>query len=239
MNMQGKPEIVQDLRGGPNPLSTSLTADVLPEANMLCDSKSSNTGVSTNYAHSASGEKKNVSRWYAVRTTYGREKKAYDFIIQHKGIAFWPTIIAEKTIKGEKQYIEVSRIPNLFFIYGTEETVKAFVYDNVNLPFLRFYYKHTHVGAKIILEPLIVPDNQINSLKVICTTNNGSNTFLLQEEVAKYKKGEKVIVKEGTFKGVTGIVARYHGQQRVGLVIDGLLTAITAYVPSAFLERIQ
>ncbi|WP_368043386.1 hypothetical protein [uncultured Prevotella sp.] len=43
---------------------------------------------------------------------------------------------------------------------------------------------------------------------------------------------------DGKFKGVTGTVARYLGQQRVGIVIDGLLTLTTAYVPSAFISKI-
>ena len=44
-------------------------------------------------------------------------------------------------------------------------------------------------------------------------------------------------VREGKFKGVTGTVARYQGQQGVGIVIDGLLTVATAYVPSVFLKK--
>ena len=44
---------------------------------------------------------------------------------------------------------------------------------------------------------------------------------------------------DGVFKGVIGKVARYHGQQRVAIVIDGLATIASAYVPSAFLEQIQ
>ena len=38
---------------------------------------------------------------------------------------------------------------------------------------------------------------------------------------------------DGKFKGVVGRVARYQGQQRVGIVIDGMLTVATAYVPTA------
>ena len=39
--------------------------------------------------------------------------------------------------------------------------------------------------------------------------------------------------------GVTGIVARYQGQQRVGIVIDGLLTMATACIPNAFIEIVK
>jgi hypothetical protein len=37
---------------------------------------------------------------------------------------------------------------------------------------------------------------------------------------------------------MVGRVARYQGQQRVGIVVDGLLTMATAYVPTAFLESV-
>lgn len=50
------------------------------------------------------------------------------------------------------------------------------------------------------------------------------------------QKGQVVRIIDGKFKGVVGRVARYQGQQRVGIVIDGLLTVATAYIPTAFLE---
>ena len=181
---------------------------------------------------------KEVPHWYALRVTYGREKKAYDYLIEKHVEAYYPTIKTVKEVDGKRKTVEESRLPNIFFARGTEEEIKSFVYDNINLPYLRFYYKHTHTGARIMKTPLIVPDNQIKSLQIICE-KEGSDTLVLQEEVTKFKQGEKVKIIEGNFAGVTGIVARYRGQQRVGLVIDGLLTAVTAYIPSAFLQAID
>lgn len=142
-----------------------------------------------------------------------------------------------KLVDSKRITIEESRIPNIFFAYGTEEELKTFVYDNVNLPYLRFYYRHTHVGNKIVKEPLVVPDNQMNSLKIICAADS-DDIIASTEEVEKFKTGQKVRITEGKFADVTGIVARYQSQQRVGIVIDGLLTVCTAYVPSAFIEKI-
>lgn len=48
-----------------------------------------------------------------------------------------------------------------------------------------------------------------------------------------------VRIVNGKFTGVVGRVARYQGQQRVAVVIDGLLTVATAYIPSVFLEKLQ
>ena len=47
------------------------------------------------------------------------------------------------------------------------------------------------------------------------------------------------LVIDGVFKGVVGRVARWQGQQRVGVVVDELVTVCTAYVPSAFLEIVE
>ena len=44
---------------------------------------------------------------------------------------------------------------------------------------------------------------------------------------------------DGVFTGVIGKVARYQGQQRVAIIIDGLMTIASAYVPSAFLQEID
>lgn len=55
----------------------------------------------------------------------------------------------------------------------------------------------------------------------------------------KFEKGQLVRVVEGEFTGVIGRVARWQGQQRVGVVVGDLTTAITAYVPSAFCQKID
>lgn len=136
----------------------------------------------------------------------------------------------ERPLKG--------RVFNIFFACGTEDELKTFVYDNVNLPYLRFYYRHTHVGYKIVKVPLVVPDNQIHSLKIICAADS-DDIVVSPEEVEKFKSGQKVRITGGKFAGVTGIVARYQSQLRVGIIIEGLLTVCTAYVPSAFLQKFE
>ena len=77
----------------------------------------------------------------------------------------------------------------------------------------------------------------MESLKIICAADM-DNTIVSLTEVPKFEKGQLVRVVDGAFKGVIGIVARWQGQQRVGMVVEGLVTMVTAYVPSAFLEEI-
>ena len=228
--------------GGENPPCVGLASSVLPETRSAVAIESSQTGVSTRNAHIASKPKaqkeEDSPHWYALRTTYGREKKAYDYMTAKGITAFYPTTDTVKLIKGKRKIVTESRLPNIFFAYGTEEQLKSFVYDNVNLPFLRFYYRHVHVGRRIEKIPMIVPDYQMDSLKIICASD-ADNTIVSLVEVPKFEKGQLVRVTDGAFKGVIGRVARWQGQQRVGVVVDDLVTVVTAYIPSAFIESIE
>ena len=229
------------LGGGEFPPCAGLTSNALPEAQSTVAAESSQTGVSTKNALLATKPKApretDIPHWYALRTTYGREKKAYDYLTARGITAFYPTTNVVKLIKGKRKVVTKSRLPNIFFAYGTEEQLKEYVFDNVNLPFLRFYYRHIHEGNTIKKTPLIVPDNQMDSLKIICAAD-ADNTFVSLVKVPKFEKGQLVRVIDGAFKGVIGRVARWQGQQRVGVVVDDLVTVVTAYVPSAFLEKI-
>lgn len=242
----------QNLGGGEKnfpPPYVGLASDVLPEAQSYDKAESSRTGVSTNCALSGTNISKpvlpviykkrreeDIPHWYALRTTYGREKKAYDYMIGKGVTAFYPTLTKVKLINGKRKEVTESLLPNIFFAYGTLNQIKSFVYDNVNLPFLRFYYRHTHVGSRIDKTPMVVPASQMESLRIICAAET-DNTIITLAEVPKFKKGQLVKVTDGAFKGVIGRVARWQGQQRVAVVVEELVTVVTAYVPSAFLEK--
>jgi hypothetical protein len=134
--------------------------------------------------------------------------------------------------------VEVSLIPNLLFAYGTEEEIQQYVYDNVNLPFLRYYYHHAFNGFTTKRQPLIVSDADMENFRIICMQEE-QDIIVRPVEVAKFKIGQRVRVTSGKFTGVEGIVARFMGQQRVGIVINGLLTVATAYIPNACLKEIE
>ena len=217
-----------------------FTSNVLPEAQSVVLAESSQTGVSTRNVPISTKSKPQkedeIAHWYALRCTYGREKTAYDYMVANGVVAFYPTTSVVKLVRGKRKVVTESRLPNIFFAYGTEEEIKTYVYDNVTLPFLRFYYRHVHVGRRIDKTPLIVPDYQMESLKIICAAD-ADNTIVSLDEVPKFEKGQLVRVIDGAFKGVIGRVARWQGQQRVGVVVSDLVTVVTAYVPSAFIQK--
>lgn len=98
------------------PPCTGLTSDALSEVLKPMMVENSDTGVSTRNALSAthpplhSTFQTDNSHWYALRTTYGREKKAYDYIISKGGTAFYPTLSTVKLVDGKRKTVEESRI---------------------------------------------------------------------------------------------------------------------------------
>jgi hypothetical protein len=156
----------------------------------------------------------------------------------HGAMVYWPTMEQIKEVDGKRRKVRVSRIPNILFAHGTLLQVQRFVYDNANLPFLRFYYAKETIGREIVRRPLIVPERQMESLRIICAVDDG-NIAIVPQSDSHFAKGQQVRITQGRFAGVTGRVARYQGQQRVAVVIDGLITIATAYIPTAFLAPIN
>ena len=178
-----------------------------------------------------------VKNWYVLRTTYSREQQAYAYITTHGGTAYLPTLKIHKEVDGKHVTQLQSRIPNILFAHGTLKEVQHFVYDNKNLPYLRFYYSQERFDGKLVRRPLIVPERQMESLRILCAIDDGNITLVPQNDT-HFHKGQEVRITQGRFAGVTGRVARYQGQQRVAVIIEGLITIATAYIPTAFLTPI-
>jgi len=109
----------QPLEGTNIPSRVGPTSSVLHETPGRFLAKSSQTVVSTNCILSGMTSKKqseeDVAKWYALRTTYGREKKAYDYMTEKGVTAFYPTQTTVKLINGKRKVVTESRLPNIFF----------------------------------------------------------------------------------------------------------------------------
>lgn len=97
--------------GGESPPCAGLASNALPKAQSITSAESSQTGVSTRNARSEimfqpqkQGE---IPHWYVLRCTYGREKKAYNYMVSQGITAFYPTIEVVKLINGKRK-----KLPN-------------------------------------------------------------------------------------------------------------------------------
>ncbi|SEF62112.1 Transcription antitermination factor NusG [Xylanibacter ruminicola] len=217
---------VETRRGEAKPPCVRLTPDTIPDA------ISSKTGVSVRYA--PEGNK----RWYVFRASYRREDKAFDMIVEDGTYCYIAKRYVRKTDKqGKDKRVLEALIPNLLFVYTTEDKAEEYIKGTPELSFLTYYYNHFELDEDSKNPPLTIPCREMENF--ICATSNKSEHLMyVKEEQCHFKGGETVRVIDGLFKGVEGKVARVSGQQRVIVSITAVGLVSTAYIPSAFIMEI-
>ena len=214
-------------RGGEvNPPSVRLTPDTIPV------SKNTKTGVSVRYVPEEN------KRWYVFRASYGRENKAFDYLINDGTYAYIGKRYTRKLVNGRWKRVLETLIPNLLFVYTTSEKAEEYIKKTPALSYLTYYYNHFHLNEHLKNPPLTIPCKEMENF-ILATCNRNEHLKFVEEEQCHFKGGETVKVIDGMFKGVEGKVARVSGQQRVIVSISNVGLISTAYIPTAFLMKLD
>ena len=217
---------VETRRGEAIPPSVRLTTDTIPEA------QSSQTGVSVRYVPDP------TKNWYVFRASYGREDKAADYIINDGTYAYIAKRIVRKSVNNQPKKVLESLIPNLLFVYTTEEKAEQYVKHTPALSFLTYYYNHLKRTPQQKNPPLTITCQVMENF-ILATQSMNKHLLFVIEAQCHFKSGDLVKVIDGPFKGVEGRVARVAGQQRVIVSLSDVGLVSTAYVPTAFLRVIS
>ena len=140
---------------------------------------------------------------------------------------------------GKKKRVLEPLLPNLFFVYSPQSRLEELFLEENDLGHLRFYRDKTKDVSQQDGKhpPIVVPYYEmLNFIKLISV--DSEHIKLIEPEHCHYKSGDKVCIVEGDFTGVVGRVARIAGQQRVVVELNKLCMVATAYIPSAFLEKV-
>ena len=216
---------VETRRGEAEPPSVRLTSDTIPEA------QSSKTGVSVRYVPDP------TKSWYVFRASYGREDKAADYIINDGTYAYIAKRMVRKSENNKSKIILESLIPNLLFVYTTKDKAEQNVKQTPILSFLSYYYNHLEHNDQQKNPPLTITCQEMENF-IRATQSMNEHLMFVTEQQCHFKSGDPVKVIDGNFKGVEGKVARVAGQQRVVLTITNIGLISTAYVPTAFIQKI-
>ena len=216
---------VETRRGEANPPCVRLTPDTIPEA------RSSKTGVSVKYAPTSG------MRWYVFRASYGREDKAFDYIVEDGTFAYIAKRYVNKTLNGKEKKVLETLIPNLLFVYTTEGKAYEYVKRTPALSYLTYYYNHFELDDAQKNPPLTVSCKEMENF-ILATCNKSEHLRFVDESQCHFKGGELVRITDGAFKGVEGRVARVSGQQRVIVSLTQVGLVSTAYIPTAFIQEI-
>jgi transcription elongation factor/antiterminator RfaH len=145
--------------------------------------------------------------WYVLHTK-SRFESVVDEMLRKKTIeVFLPRVTVQSRRKDRKKMIRVPLFPGYLF-------VRSDLSPGHHIEIVRTVGAVKLVGDKS--GPLSVPDDTIASLRIMVLSDHpiATGTF--------FQKGERVIVVNGPFSGVTGIFERYRNQDRVIVHIEAL-----------------
>ena len=217
---------VETRRGEAKPPSVRFAPDTIPEA------KSAQTGVSVRYVPTPD------KSWYVFRASYGREDKASDYIVEDGTYVYIAKRYARKSVNGKQKKVLETLIPNLLFVYATEEKAEEYVKNTPALSFVTYYYNHFKQNDEKKNPPLTISYKEMENF-IIATCNKSEHLKFVDEGLCHFKGGEIVKITDGSFKGVEGRVARVSGQQRVIVTLTNVGLVATAYIPTAFIQIME
>ncbi|MCO5947654.1 UpxY family transcription antiterminator [Mucilaginibacter flavidus] len=164
---------------------------------------------------------KDTAKWYPVCTNPRAEKQAYQVLVS-KGIeTYLPLHRQLKQWSDRKKWVEEPFIKSYLFVRINEhEQTEVLMTKGI----ARFIYFSGRIAS--------MPDRQIDELKLLM-----ASPYELEVTAEHLQPGEKIIIKAGPLKGLTGEIISYRSQKQLALRLENLGYSIVVYVASSLLER--
>ena len=84
----------------------------------------------------------------------------------------------------------------------------------------------------------VIPDKQMAMFQLVCSSGAEGLEFFADEDMTRYKAGDKVRVLEGPLKGTEGYIKRIRKDRRLLVSIEGFIAVATSFIPPQFLEKV-
>jgi len=148
-----------------------------------------------------------IPAWYVLHTRSRFEAKVYEGLQKKSKSAFLPKMLTQSRRRDRKQMIRIPLFPGYVFV-NTDMSPEARLDILKTVGVVRF------IGNSD--GPLPVAEANIESLKIMVAAEQGIHTG------RRMKKGQRVVVVQGPFTGVTGHFLSYRGRDRVVVHIEAL-----------------
>ena len=86
--------------------------------------------------------------------------------------------------------------------------------------------------------PSVIPDKQMAMFQMVCSSGADGLEFFSDDDITRYKQGDKVRVLEGPLKGAEGYIKRIRKDRRLLVSIEGFIAVATSFIPPQFLEKV-
>jgi transcription elongation factor/antiterminator RfaH len=164
-----------------------------------------------------------TNAWYALHTRSRFENVVNDGLSKKALSVFLPKISVKSRRKDRHKMIKVPLFPGYLFVKTDLNP-----YEHVEI--LKTTGAVRLIGNKA--GPVPIADHTIESLKIMVSTDGEVVTG------TRFNKGDRVIVINGPFSGVTGIFSRYRGDGRVVVNIEALGQFAAVHVDEQDVEKL-
>ena len=175
--------------------------------------------------------------WYPMRVTYGREVKVKE-ALDTLGIENFLPMHYELVDPGDgnKKRMLVPAIHNLIFIHDSREDITLLKTTRREFQPLRYITKH--FAESMADSILTVPETQMRNFMRVASVQDDSVIFLDNSDYLS-KVGRRVLITEGYFAGVEGVVKRIKKNKHVVVQLEGLAAVAVTYVPASCLRALD
>ena len=85
----------------------------------------------------------------------------------------------------------------------------------------------------------VIPDRQMAAFRLVTESGVSGLSFFSDDDITRYKQGDKVRVTEGPLKGAEGYIRRIKKDRRLLVSIEGVVAVATSYIPVHQLEKVE
>ena len=176
-------------------------------------------------------DKSDEEHWYALKVFYNRVFDVERLLAQDGVKTYIPLRSTETTVGGRTIRRREPAVSSLMFVRQAERAVLELMQRaKANSPLMVYFERETK-------KPAVIPDPEMEAFMLVTSTDDPGLEYL-PEAPAELRRGDRVRVTEGVFKGAEGYIRRVKGNRRLIVSIEGVVAVATTYIPGCFLEKI-
>ena len=192
--------------------------------------------------------------WYALKVFYGKVFEIEDRLVAMDLETYIP--VRKDLLKGEEHmralrrlatpddrrrdnqfvqegpliYKRVPIVTSLLFVRAPEDRLKEI---EACVKEKGFVYRTADREAFAV-----IPDKQMAMFQLVCSSGAEGLEFFADDDLTRYKAGDRVRVLEGPLQGAEGYIKRIRKDRRLLVSIEGFIAVATSFIPPQFLEKI-
>ncbi len=169
--------------------------------------------------------------WFAFKVFYNRIKPLQRDINAEGVRTYVAMQVVETFQQGKLSYVEKPLIPSLLFVYATEAWIRDFKYRHES-DFLCYSDPATR-------RPAPIADAEMKSFQILTSVRSGRKVEYLGVDAPQYRRGERVRVAAGLYKGVEGVIKRIKSDRKLLVCLSGVAVVAMSWMDPAYLEKLD